>query len=271
MRSASGKGSFTASPSRIRDSQPAARMGFTLIELLVAVAMVAIILSMVYGSYFAASRSAQACEAKIALSQDTRKVLEQMARQIRCSFAPAPTNTTEGVSSSAHASTLSPDQDESLFGERQLMPKDMTCYFHGNQDGPNGEILHLVTTHPISWERDSANGLFDVTYQLDKIRGQLSFSQERFIGPRRRLAQDRNWQPILTNVDSVELTFFDGRRWLHKWDYKDKRELPSAVRIGITCANDEYQQRAYSTVAHICCQTNQGKRTVSGTLASFNE
>lgn len=271
MRSASGKGSCTALPQKTRNSRPPARLGFTLLELLVAVAMVAIILSMVYGSYFATSRSAEACEANIAMSQDTRKVLEQMARQIRCSYAPASANATDAVSSSTHTSTLFSDRDRPLSEQSQLMPKDVTCYFHGNQDDPRGEILHLVTTNPISWDRDSANGLFDVTYKFDRIRGHLSLSQQRFTGAPRGLAQQKNWQPILTNVDSVELKFFDGQRWLRKWDYKDKRRLPSVVRIGITCANDECQQRAYSTVAHICCQMNQGKRTISGAPASANE
>jgi len=271
MRSTSGKGNFTVLPSKIRDSRPAARPGFTLLELLVAAAMVAAILSMVYGSYFATSRSVEACEAKIALSQDARKVLEQMARQIRCSFAPASANSPDGAWSSAHASAISPGRDEPRSGQRQLVPKTTTCYFHGNQDGLSGEILHLVTTHPISWERDWTNGLFDVTYKFDGMRGQLSFSQERFIGTTKGLAQERSWQPILTNVDSVELRFFDGWRWLHKWDYKDKRQLPSAVEINITCANEEYQQCTYSTVAHICCQNNQDKKTVPDTSASLNK
>jgi prepilin-type N-terminal cleavage/methylation domain-containing protein len=271
MTSTPDKGSVTALPSKIRDSRSAARAGFTLLELLVAVAMVATILSMVYGSYFATSRSAEACEAAIALSQDTRKVLEQMAWQIRCSYAPASANSTDGVSSSTDASALLPDRDRALSEQRQLMPKDTICYFHGKQDGLSGEILHLVTTHPISWEDGSTNGLFDVTYRLDRMRGQLSFSQERFIGTTRGLVQARSWQPILTNVESIELVFFDGQRWLRKWDYKEKRRLPSAVRIGITCANEKYQQRTYSTVAHICCQANRGKRTVSDTLAYSDE
>jgi general secretion pathway protein K len=102
-----------------------------------------------------------------------------------------------------------------------------------------------VTTHPISWERDCANGLFDIAYKLDKTGGRLSFSQERFIGAPAGLVKDRSWQPILANVESVELTFFDGQRWLQKWDYKDERKLPCTVRINITCANKE------SSVRHI--------------------
>jgi hypothetical protein len=135
----------------------------------------------------------------------------------------------------------------------------------------SGQILHLVTTHPISWEGESTNGLFDVTYRFEKMKGQLSFSQQRFIGTTRDLVQEGRWQPILTNVESIELAFFDGKRWLRKWDYKDKRRLPSAVKIDITCASAVCQPRAYCTVANISCQTNQGKRTLSETSVSLKE
>lgn len=270
MRSSPDKCSLAALPSRIRDSRSAARRGFTLLELLVAVAMITIILSMVYGSYFATSRSAEACEARINLSQDARKVLEQIARQIRCSYAPASAHGTDAVSSSTQPSTLSRSGDGLLSGKSEFMPKDTICYFHGSQDGSSGEFLHLVTTHPVSWQGDSKSGLFDVTYKFDRMRGQLSFSQERFIGTSEDLVQARNWQPILTNVESIELTFFDGQRWLHEWDYKEKRRLPCAVRIGIACVSDGCQ-RAYCTAAHIFCQTNKGNSTLSDTLVSLNE
>ncbi|MHC4632893.1 MAG: PulJ/GspJ family protein, partial [Planctomycetota bacterium] len=63
------------------------KRGFTLVEILVAMAIIVTIVSMVYGSYFATSKSAETCKAKMALSQQVRKVLQQMARQIRCSYA----------------------------------------------------------------------------------------------------------------------------------------------------------------------------------------
>ncbi len=63
--------------------------GFTLVELLVALAIIVTIVTMVYGSYFATSKSAQVCNAGIAVLQQGRKVLEQMAQQIRCSYADA--------------------------------------------------------------------------------------------------------------------------------------------------------------------------------------
>jgi prepilin-type N-terminal cleavage/methylation domain-containing protein len=54
--------------------------GFTLLEILVAMAIIVLIVSMVYGSYFATSKSAQACNTRIANSQQGRKLLEKVAR-----------------------------------------------------------------------------------------------------------------------------------------------------------------------------------------------
>jgi len=68
-------------------SSSSGKSGFTLVEILVAMAIIVTIVSMVYGSYFATSKSTQAYKSKITLSQQGRKVLEQMARQIRCSYA----------------------------------------------------------------------------------------------------------------------------------------------------------------------------------------
>ena len=63
--------------------------GFTLLEALVAMAIVVSIVSMVYGSYFATSKSADVYKARMTTSESAGGVLQQMARQIRCSYARA--------------------------------------------------------------------------------------------------------------------------------------------------------------------------------------
>ena len=79
------------------------KSGFTLIEILIAVAMIAVIVSMVYGSYSAASKSTQACRARIALLQQMEEVLGEMSWQIRCSYAGA---TDERVGNGVDLTTL---------------------------------------------------------------------------------------------------------------------------------------------------------------------
>jgi len=231
--------------------------GFTLIELLVAVALIAAILSMVYGSYFATSKSAQTCKARITVSQQGRKTLEQMARQIRCSYAGTVTDRTETEPVEA--------------GSKQtgIILEDSFSYFNGNSVAPRGEILHLVTTNRLFGEKEPADGLFEVTYKFDKRASLLSLSQREFVGTAQKTGE-KNWRPIAEGVKSLELTFFDGKKWLRNWDFKEKKILPCAVRIEISCEDENHQQYHYATVAYVSCREN-GARIQSEKLISVNK
>ncbi len=229
--------------------------GFTLVEILLAMAIIVTIVSMVFGSYFATSKSAQAYKSRITLSQQGRKVLGQMARQIRCSYA-----------SKADKNTYPAPIPQ----QGKADPASVINYFKGNSDEPSGEILHLVTTSGFSVGLVPSNGLFEVTYKLDKSRGLLFSSQRRFAATTKSAVQKKKWQQIAEDIESLKLAFFDGQKWLNKWDFKDKRELPFAVKINITWEDENHRQYQYGTIAYICCRKNQGKETRSGTLVSAN-
>jgi type II secretion system protein J len=230
------------------------KKGFTLIEILVTVAIIATIVSMVYGSYFATSKSAQACRKRIALSKQGREIVGQMARQIRCSYA-----------SSVKKSTP-PAVKGSL--KKEVTLENTISYFNGNSGEMGGEILYLVTTNG-SLDKQ-APGLFEVTYKFDKRSGTLLFSQERFIDTPKSFFEKKNWQPLAENIESIELAFSDGRQWLNTWDFKEKRGLPYAVKINITCQDENCRQLSYGTSAYISCRKNQGKKTTSAGLMSVN-
>ena len=213
--------------------------GFTLVEILVAMSLIAAIFSMVYGSYFAASRSAQACETRIAMLQQGQEMLEQMARQIRCSYAGAVVDDANSVRSGSN--------------QKRMMPRESISYFSGDQDAPGGKILRLVTTNARFEEKRPSEGLFEVTYRFDKRAGMLSLHQRKYPGVAQESEQD-DWQPIADNVESLELAFFDGEQWLDNWEFKDKKKLPNAVRIEISCRDENYRLYRYGTVAYISCQ-----------------
>ena len=112
--------------------------GFTLVELLVAVALIATVLAIAYGSYFVISGSARACSSRIALSEQGRRTLEQLARHIRCSYA---------GSAFDHAEDVEAGSDQT-----ETEPGDGFSYFSGDADAPDGEVLHLVTTNGLPEE-----------------------------------------------------------------------------------------------------------------------
>jgi general secretion pathway protein J len=224
-------------------------MGFTLIEILVAVTIIATIVSMVYGSYFATAKSADVYKARMAVSGRTRKVLEQIARQIRCSYIGKATESTDlaGTDSSS----------------TKTVRKNPVIYFSYESDAPGSSVLHLVTTYGLFCEDGYANGLFDVTYKFDKNIGTLYLSQRRFAGTPENNIEDRNWRPLLTNVESVELDFFDGRQWIREWDFEQNKKLPIAVKIGMTCEDENSRKCHYGTIAYVDCSGNQGPKTLS--------
>jgi len=234
--------------------------GFTLVELLVAVALIAAILSMVYGSYFATSKSAQTCKARITVSQQGRKTLEQMSRQIRCSYAGTVADRTEKEPVETGSKQT---------GQKGMILEESTSYFNGNSVAPRGEILHLVTTNKLFGEKEPADGLFEVIYKFDKRASLLSLSQREFVGTAQKTGE-KNWRPIAEGVKSLELTFFDGKKWLRSWDFKDKKILPCAVRIEISCEDEDHRQYDYATVAYVSCREN-GERIQSEKLISVNK
>jgi len=217
--------------------------GFTLLEALVAMAIVVSIVSMVYGSYFATSKSAEVYKARMTTSESAGGVLQQMARQIRCSYARAA-------------------GDSAAFPARRDLPKTQgilekpISYFKGGFDLPTGEILHLVTTARFFGLDDLRDGLFDVVYKFDKSTHTLLVSQKRFVEAPTGLAEDRDFSAAVEGLEDIELAFFDGGQWLDEWDFSLKRKLPRAVRIGIVCEDENGRKCSYGATAYVHCLRN---------------
>jgi len=233
------------------------KKGFTLVEILVAVAIIAAIVSMVYGSYFATSKSARACRIRIALSQQGRDLVAQMARQIRCCYAGS-------VKVDNYTDRKNSQQIETTTA-------NITGYFNGSSGETGGEILHLITTSGMSDGHAGKDGLFEVVYKLDKNNNTLFLSNERLLGKPQNVAEKRKWQQLAENIAGIELAFTDGRQWLQNWDSMEKGKLPLAVKINITCEDENHRQYHYGTIAYVCCRKNQSQKTVSGTLVAINK
>ena len=235
----------------------AGKKGFTLVEILVAVAIIAAIISMVYGSYFATSKSAEACKIRIALSQQGRDLLAQMARQIRCCYIGS-------AKENNHP-------DRKVSQQIEARPENILSYFNGSSGQTSGEVLHLVTTSGISEGWAKKDGLFEVVYKFDKNSNTLYLSNERLLDAPQSVVENRNWQLLAENITSIELAFSDGKQWLQNWDFREKMKLPLAVKINITCEDENHRKYHYGTIAYVCCRKNQVQKTISETLVAINK
>jgi prepilin-type N-terminal cleavage/methylation domain-containing protein len=222
------------------------RSGFTLVEMLVAMTIVVSIVSMVYGSYFATAKSADVYKAMMTASESAGGLLQQMTRQIRCSYA----GTAEA----------SPASAEKTLVRTQGILEEPVSYFKGGSDLPNGEILHLITTARFSGLDDCRDGLFDVVYKFDKSARTLLVSQRRFVETPAGLAQNREFTPVIEGLEDIGLQFFNGAEWADQWDFTQAKKLPRAVRISIACKDENGRKCAYSAVAGVYCLMDQSKR-----------
>jgi general secretion pathway protein J len=244
-------GAVYEQPLRIRRQR---RDGFTLIEILVSVTIIATIVSMVYGSYFATAKSADAYKARMTASGQTQKVLRWMAQQIRCSYV----------------GKMAEEEETELGGtdssRTSKIKKSPAIYFSYEPGAPGNGTLQLVTTHMLFCEDGYASGLVDIAYKFDKNSGTLSLSQRRFVGTPENYLEDRNWRPLLENVVSVEFDFFDGRQWLQEWDFELKKKIPASVKIGITSKDENDRKCHYGTIAYVGCSANSTQEILSETL-----
>jgi prepilin-type N-terminal cleavage/methylation domain-containing protein len=221
------------------------KRAFTLIEILVAMTMVVIIVAMIYGSYFTTTKSAGLHKARMLLSRSGRELICQMALQISCAYGPR----VAGLPSPAKlASGLAGPTHHNVAG-----------FFDGDAAEPDGEILRLITSKRFfSHRREISNGLFEVAYRLDRNHGLLFLRHADYVGPAESHDVQRdNWMPIAQNIEDLQLQFFDGRHWLDKWDYNQKGALPEAVRIALTCQDENKSRIGYETVAHVCCSNSR--------------
>jgi type II secretion system protein J len=225
--------------------------GFTLIEILIAMAMVALIFAMVYGTNSAITRAVCAYNARQDLVLPAKKVIEQMARQIRCSYAPS-ANSISG--STSPATQTSKTDTEKGFN-----------YFSGNWNDTTDSILRLVTTSGNSTGQYAPSGLFEVAYKLDKDTGILFYDQRQFAPVSEDL--NGNWRPVAQGIDQIALKFFDGKTWQQSWDWFDqKQRLPVAVSIEITLQGEHNFRYRYETVAFTW--SAQTRQTESKQLAT---
>ncbi|MBN2269120.1 MAG: prepilin-type N-terminal cleavage/methylation domain-containing protein [Sedimentisphaerales bacterium] len=221
------------------------RSGFTLVEMFVAMAIVVSIVSMVYGSYFATAKSAEVYKAMMTTSKSAAGVLQQMTRQIRCSYA--------------ETAEASPASVEKMLGKTQGIIQEPVNYFKGDFVAPTGEILHFVTTARFSRLDDFKDGLLDVVYRFDKSTRTLSISQRRFVERPTDQAEDRDFTAVIGSIESIELAFLDDRQWMDEWDFNQKKALPGAVRISIACEDESGRKCSYGAVAQVYC-LNPGKQ-----------
>ncbi|MGE5294579.1 MAG: type II secretion system protein GspJ [Solirubrobacterales bacterium] len=209
---------------------------FTLIEMLVSLAIVATIVTMVYGSYAATSRTLDAYTGRMACSEQAHLVLRMMTRQIRCAYMPPAAN------GSTNAQT-----------EHKISFDEPAVAFEGQSRGLQGNILSFTTTAGFGVGLDNPVGFSRIIYRYDQVAGSLSMCCQPGACNSSSLRETDAWRPVLSGVSNIELQFYDGKHWQVQWNSKQTGRLPQVVKIAMTVTDQNGREHSYATAMSIAC------------------
>jgi type II secretion system protein J len=209
---------------------------FTLVEMLVALALVSTIVTMVYGSFAAATRSLDHYHRRMAQCERASLVLRLMARQLRCAYLPSferdPATTT---------GTATPQTEAFEAGAGSL------CF---------------VTTVGLGAGSNAAPALSRVRYRYDPLAETLSISCMPYVYRTGSLEETPDARPILGGVKNLEVSFYDGHQWRSGFAGGAAQTLPQAVKIALTVVDEKNRTHEFTTATPLGCHRSPPKQQV---------
>jgi prepilin-type N-terminal cleavage/methylation domain-containing protein len=190
---------------------------FTLMETLISIVIIAAIVSALYGSYCAAANSINRCQGNIDTTRQAQLLFDTITRQIRTGYTPKA------------------DKSESK-----------KC-FYGNIADSGGIILQLITTTGIG-QTTLYDSPVQATYKYDPADGIIYYYQKKNIYSDSDDQADK--QILAEKVASINLSFFDGKKYYQQWPVPDSKPLPQAVKIDVTFdSENQTQPKKFTTIA----------------------
>ncbi len=203
--------------------------GFTLMEVMIAAAILAVIMSIVYGTFSGSIKTMEIGEERGEAYRTARLILNRIAQEISCSYLP-------------------PEQD---------LP-DITYAFigeDGEEEGLPRDTLHFISTSPPVW--GPVRGLKEVGYFItpDPQTGEpiLMMREDTTIDDRSDEGGRR--YPLGKRITGLDFTYYDarGREW-ERWDSTSRvfeGRLPTVVKISLVFMDEGGKAVPLTTTTHI--------------------
>ena len=192
--------------------KPLDRRGFTLLEILVALAILGVVVSAVYASFFSVSASAERLASAEETLQTGRALLEMLSRELRgLTYWQDPT-TQEGFGLEGHPGAEA---------DRRL------------------DSIRLLTRNYIPSDADPAAGaMAEIGYFFDVDAASGTARLIRSEDPAVDLDFETGGRllPLTDRIETFRVTYYDPKDqgWRDDWDAAARRGLPSWIRVEIT-------------------------------------
>jgi type II secretion system protein J len=213
-----GKNRVCSASSRITHHASRIRRAFTLMEIMLALAVSAIVLAGIGGVFYSAVRLRERTMAMIDESTPLQQAFSFIRHDLQGALPPG--------------------------GGNLPMSGDFKLSALGSGLGQNFRVEFFTTSGAVN-DNTTWSDIQYISYELrdsaDRTKNNAGKDLVRSVN-RNVLAtamQDPQEQPLLSNVQSLELSCFDGMNWRDSWDTSlGDTNLPYAVRVRIQLAGD---------------------------------
>ncbi|HHT9130276.1 MAG TPA: type II secretion system protein GspJ [Candidatus Brocadiaceae bacterium] len=179
--------------------------GFTLIELLIAIALTSLLLVALYGTFFSVIRSQSGIAGELERSREISRFVDNFTREIHSAFYKGNNSKTS---------------------------------FVGNISNRGGRVASDLTftafTYPILREENPHGDLIGVRYFAEEPQpGKITLYKDAW-DPYTDKGEKGSFKvEIIDDIESFEVSYFNGRDWVKAWDSKIDKKIPAAVKAVI--------------------------------------
>ncbi|MFQ5587107.1 MAG: type II secretion system protein GspJ [Thermodesulfobacteriota bacterium] len=185
------RGPFPSHPTASRDR------GFTLIELLIGVALTAILLTALYGTFFSILRGGERIERETESYLAAGRFTDRFSREIRAVFFSA---------------------------------KNPVTLFRGGLSGTTSTIVFTTITYPALREETPTSDLVVVRYFVEEGEKDTTIVRETWDPYRGEPFR----ASIVEGVREFNVAYYNGSDWAGAWDGELEKRLPEAVKATVT-------------------------------------
>ncbi len=210
------------------------RCGFTLVELLLALGMVSVLLLLLTMSFRLVVGGRRIAEGKIVSLDITRIMLGKFRTDVRSLWRPVIRDSEDDeillpITGKTPQSTrpgkyIDANADVEEWTATQITFSKLSRTVRGA--ALTGEVVQTV-----EWKWDAGSG------KLTR-RSALAFEAEDVFRSDKKSKKKTN-SNISCQVDSARLEYFDGQRWLDKWDLKLKGRFPEKISLYLEFSEEE--------------------------------
>jgi len=215
--------------------------GFTLVEVMLAVAILALIVTILYGAFAGSIKSMEISSEGGDIYRRARIVLNRMTQEISCAYLPP---------------VQAPVQGEETQETQEI--SDIQYAFIGEDrtedELPRDTLSFTTAALPL---HGPSHGLKEVGYYLvpDPETEEPSLLMREDITPDDRIDEGGRSRLLAEGIWGIDFTYYDerGREW-NRWDstsYIFDGRIPRSVRISLFFKDERGEPLSLTTTAHI--------------------